>query len=367
MADVDAVVIGAGVVGLAVGAAFARRGQTAIVLERHAHFGEETSSRNSEVIHAGMYYPVGSLKARLAVAGRHMMYAYCAARGVAAQKTTKIIIAVEEHERADLDRIMDQGLANGVEGLEMIAAPRIRALEPAVTAIQAIYSPESGIVDSHGLMLALLGEIEDAGGALARAAPFERASPTAQGWRVQVGGAEPAVIETTCLVNAAGLGARAAALAIEGVDPASVPIIRYAKGNYFRYEGKAPFQRLVYPTPALGSQGLHVTPDMSGRARFGPDVEPVEEIDYRPNVARRAMFAAAIRRFWPGVEEEKLAPDYAGIRPKIGPSATHTVDFRIDDPAVHGLAGLVNLFGIDSPGLTASLALGEETARRLTP
>lgn len=366
MADVDTVVVGAGAVGLAIGRALAKAGQSVIVLERHRGIGEEISSRNSEVVHAGLYYPPGSLKAALCAPGAHAIYAYCRARGIAAQQLGKIVVAPSDADVPALEQLADRARTNGVDGIELIDPAAIRALEPEVVAAAAILSPVSGIFDSHGYMLALLGEIEDAGGALARAAPFEGAAQAADGsWTVRVGGEGAMALSTARLVLAPGLHASAAAQRVEGLDPASIPVTRYARGNYFRYAGKAPFRRLIYPMPSAGGLGIHVTPDLSGHARFGPDVQPVEALDYRVDESRRAAFAANIRAYWPGLDETLLQPDYAGIRPKIGNALKGFEDFRIDGPSGHGLAGLWCLYGIDSPGLTCSLLLGEHVAGRV--
>jgi L-2-hydroxyglutarate oxidase LhgO len=365
VADVDAVVVGAGAVGLAIGRALALAGHSVVVLERHRGIGEEVSSRNSEVVHAGLYYPTGSLKARLCAPGAHALYAYCAARGVAANRMGKIVVAPTDAELPGLERLAAQAHANEVDGIELIDPAQVAALEPDIRVAGAILSPVSGIFDSHSYMLALLGEIEDHGGALARMAPFEGAAQVNGDWEVRTGGAEPATISATSLILAPGLSASDAAARVEGLDPATIPVTHYARGNYFRYAGKAPFRRLVYPMPSVGGLGIHVTPDLAGHARFGPDVQPVEELDYRVDETRRPYFAASIRAYWPQLDESLLEPDYAGIRPKIGNALKGFEDFRVDGPPQHGLAGLWCLFGIDSPGLTCSLVLGEHVARRV--
>lgn len=365
MFDVDAVIVGAGAVGLAVGRSLALRGQSVIVLEQNPRFGEETSSRNSEVIHAGMYYPTGSLKARLCVSGKHMIYAFCGQRGIAANRLGKLIVAPGSNDVPALEAICARGLANDVDDLIIIDGAAIRTLEPAVRAEAAIVSPSSGIVDSHSLMLAMLGDIEDRGGALARSTPFEGATPLpGGGFSVRAGGSEPARLTTRRLVLSAGLHSTAAGRAVEGLDPTHVPEVYFARGNYFRYAGKAPFTRLIYPMPSEGGLGIHVTPDMSGHARFGPDVQRVETLDYRVDESRKGVFADSIKAYWPGLDEGLLQPDYTGIRPKIGNALTAFEDFRIEDQTTHGLDGLVCLWGIDSPGLTSSMAIGEEVAAR---
>lgn len=365
MTDTDVIIVGAGAVGLAVGRALASRGQQVIVLEKNDRFGEETSARNSEVIHAGMYYPTGSLKARLCVAGKHAMYQFCAERGISARALGKLIVAPRPEDLPALKVIHDRGHANDIPDLEIIGPERIAQMEPEIVAAAAIWSPSSGIVDSHSYMLALLGVIEDHGGALARNAPFLGAVPIKGGFEVRVGGNEPMTLTTRQLVLSAGLWSTQAGRAVDGLDPALVPETKFAKGNYFTYGGKAPFKHLIYPMPSVGGLGIHVTPDMAGHARFGPDVQPVETLDYRVDETRKSIFAASIRAYWPKLDESLMQPDYTGIRPKIGNALTQFEDFRILDHTVHGLEGLVCLFGIDSPGLTSSFAIGEEVAQRL--
>ncbi len=365
MTDTDVIVVGAGAVGLATGRALASRGQSVVVLEKNSRFGEETSSRNSEVIHAGMYYPTGSLKARLCVAGKHAMYAFCAERGISARAIGKLIVAPSASDVPTLQVINDRGHANEIPDLEIIGPDRIKQMEPEIVAEAAIWSPSSGIVDSHSYMLALLGVIEDHGGALARNAPFLGATPIAGGFEVRVGGEEPMTLTTRQLILSAGLWSTHAGHAVEGLDPALVPETKFAKGNYFTYGGKAPFTHLIYPLPSAGGLGIHVTPDMSGHARFGPDVQPVDTLDYRVDESRKAIFAESIRAYWPGLDESLMQADYTGIRPKVGNALTQFEDFRILDQSSHGLEGLVCLFGIDSPGLTSSFAIGEEVASRL--
>lgn len=362
MADWDAVIVGAGAVGLATGRALAARGLSVVVLERHERFGEETSARNSEVIHAGLYYPPGSLKARLCVAGRRAMYAYCAARRVEARAIGKLIVATDDAELPALQDLLARGAKNEVEGLRLIEGAAARAMEPQLTCVAAIHSAQSGVVDSHGYMLALLGDIEAAGGALARAAPFEGAARHADGWQVRIGGAGAIAFTTRLLILSAGLSASAAAATVEGLSAAAIPQTRYAKGVYFRYAGPAPFARLIYPAPSVAGHGVHYTPMADGRGRFGPDFEMVDAIDYQVDPARAAAFAHGIARYWPAVAADRLIVDYAGIRPKIGAAPAKFEDFRIDGPAAHGLDGLFCLYGIDSPGLTSSFALGEHVA-----
>jgi L-2-hydroxyglutarate oxidase LhgO len=366
VSDIDAIVVGAGAVGLAVGRALAVAGKSVIVLEKNGSFGEETSSRNSEVIHAGMYYPTGSLKARHCVAGKWAMYQFCRERGIAARDIGKLIVIPDAGAMEPLTNLYQRGLANDIPDLEIVDGHKIKTLEPAVTAHAALNSPSSGIVDSHSYMLALLGVIEDHGGTMARGAPFLGATPLAGGgFEVRVGGQDPMTLTTTQLVLSAGLWSTQAGKAVEGLDPIHVPETKFARGNYFSYGGKAPFSRLIYPMPSTGGLGIHLTPDMNGQARFGPDVQPVETLDYRVDESQKSAFVASIKAYWPQMNEDLLKPDYTGIRPKVGKALTQFEDFRILDQSVHGLEGLVCLFGIDSPGLTSSYAIGDDVAARL--
>ena len=375
MDHVDAVVIGAGVVGLAVGRALARRGLETIVLERDHAFGTVTSARNSEVIHAGLYYPSGSLKARLCVTGRDQLYAYCAEKGIAHRRCGKLLVANGHAQRDKLAQIQAQGLRNGVGDLQWLQAAQIHALEPALHADAALWSPSTGIVDSHALMLALLGDLEAAGGVLVLRSPLEtmtvgQAAEVA-GHTLQVGGAAPMTLEADWVVNAAGLWACDVAQRIDGLASAHVPRPRYAKGHYFSLAAKAPFEHLVYPVPESAGLGVHLTLDLAGQARFGPDVEWIEPgtpdaIDYRVDPARAAAFEAAIRTYWPDLPAHALQPAYSGVRPKLeGHDGRAMVDFVLQGPREHGIAGLVNLFGIESPGLTACLALADAAADAL--
>lgn len=359
----EALVVGAGIVGLAIGRALALRGHEVVVAEAANAFGTGVSSRSSEVIHAGIYYPQGSLRARHCVAGRRMLYAFCASHGVPHRRCGKLIVATEEAERVGLEAIHAKALANGVEGLRLIAADEAAALEPNLACVAAIDSPETGIVDSHGLMLALLGDLEDAGGALALNTPVEAARRAEDRWRVAYGGASPGTLDVECLVNAAGLGAQALARRIEGFPEDRVPRQVLAKGRYFGCGAKPAFSRLIYPAPVEGGLGIHLTLDIAGRMRFGPDVAWVDAPDYSVEPGLAPAFEAAIRRYWPGLPEGRLTPDYAGIRPKLTGPGEPAADFVIDGPAE---PGLVQLFGIESPGLTSALSLAEEVADRLT-
>ncbi len=361
--DTDAIVVGAGVVGLACAYALGKRGLSVIVLEKEGHIGEGVSSRNSEVVHGGLYYPSNSLKARLCVTGRRMLYAFMDSHHVAYDKCGKLVVATEPDDVQKLEGILRQAHVNDVEGMSLLTKAQAIALEPEVRCQEALISAESGVMDSHGYMLALQGEIENAGGAVVLSTPFVGATPLENGgFEVRAGGADPTTITTRLLVIAASLGAQDAAAAIEGYPAVKIPKLHYGKGNYFAYHGKAPFSRLVYPTPIPGALGTHYRRDLGGQARFGPDLEWVDAPNYTVDPARADEFYQYVRRFWPGLPDGSLTPDYAGIRPKIhGPGEPHP-DFRIDAEPMHGLRGLVTLFGIESPGLTSSLAIGEEVA-----
>lgn len=375
MENIEAVVIGAGVVGLACARTLAQRGIETVVLERHDAFGTETSARNSEVIHAGLYYPAGSLKAELCVAGKRLLYDFCAAHGVAHRRCGKLIVATSEAQAAQLDALRRQGETNGVDDLRLLTAAEARALEPELACHAALLSPSTGIVDSHGLMLALLGDAERAGAALALCSPLLRGSVEAgsaggkDGIVLETGGAEPLRLRAGLVINAAGLSAPRIAGALAGFPAAHLPRAYYAKGNYYALTGRAPFSRLVYPLPEPGGLGVHLTLDLGGQARFGPDVEwpadPGVEPDYRVDPARADGFYAEVRRYWPGLRDGALAPAYAGIRPKIAGPGEAAADFVLQGPAEHGVPGLINLFGIESPGLTASLAIAERVAALL--
>lgn len=364
--DFDAVVVGAGAVGLATGYALSRRGLTVAVLEKEPAFGQGVSSRNSEVIHAGLYYATGSLKARLCVQGRRLLYAFLDSHHVDYRKCGKLVVATAPEEVARLDVILEQARTNDVEGMEVLTAAQAMALEPGLVCHGALLSPESGVFDSHGYMLALVGEIEAAGGAVVTATPFEGATRLpGGGFRVRAGGAAPTDLTCRLLVTAPGLSAQAVAADIEGYPADQIPAGHYGKGVYFRLQARAPFERLVYPPPIHGALGTHYRKDLGGQAVFGPDLQFVETEDYSVDPARRAEFAAYIRRFWPALDETLLSTDYAGIRPKLHGPGEPQPDFRIDGADVHGVEGLVALFGIESPGLTSSLAVGEAVAEGL--
>jgi L-2-hydroxyglutarate oxidase LhgO len=372
MEQIDAVVIGAGVVGLAVGRALALSGREVLVLESENAIGTGTSSRNSEVIHAGIYYPAGSLKARLCVQGKQMLYAYCAERGVAHQQLGKLIVATSPEQVLALDGIRAKAAANGVHDLQKLTAAQAQALEPALACEAALLSPSTGVVDSHGLMLALQGDMENAGGLLALVSPVQHIG-------VRHGTATHPIRVTTedgtevackVLVNAAGLHAVSLARSMDGLDPSqlpqALPQAYFAKGNYFTLAGRAPFSRLIYPVPEAAGLGVHLTLDLGGQAKFGPDVQWVDDpADLQVDPRRGDAFYAEVRKYWPALQDGALQPGYAGMRPKINAPHEAAADFMIQGPAEHGVPGLVNLLGIESPGLTSSLAIADEVCARL--
>ena len=369
--QVDAVVIGAGVVGLAVARALALAGREVLILEAADAFGTATSARNSEVIHAGIYYPQGSLKARLCVQGRAMLYDYCAQRGIAHQRCGKLIVATHAQQVAELRAIQQGAAANGVDDLQLLSAQQAQALEPALACHAALLSPSTGIVDSHGLMLSLLGDAENAGAVLAVKSEVNQL--------LALAGKAPAAIEIVVsdagggtrlqarsVVNAAGLQAPALAARTQGLHARHVPTAFFAKGNYFTLAGRAPFARLIYPVPEPGGLGVHLTLDLGGQAKFGPDVQWVDSADdYLVDAARGDAFYAEVRRYWPALPDGALQAGYAGIRPKISGPGQPAADFVIQGEREHGVAGLVNLFGIESPGLTSCLALADRVSATL--
>jgi L-2-hydroxyglutarate oxidase LhgO len=368
--SIDCVVVGAGVVGLAVARALARAGREVYLLEAAGAIGSGTSSRNSEVIHAGLYYEPGSLKARLCVAGREQLYAYAAERGIGHRRCGKLIVATAAAQDSGLEAIRERAAACGVIDLQPMTAAQARAMEPALHCTAALWSPSTGIVDSHALMLALQGEAEDHGALLALRSPVLGGHLRDGGIELDVGGVEPMRLLARAVVNAAGLHAQALARRIEGLDARHVPPAHWARGHYFALPGRAAFSRLIYPLPEPGGLGIHVTLDLGGQMRFGPDVQwvpttaPGQE-DYGIDPALAARFEASIRRYWPGLPAGMLQPAYAGLRPKVSGPGEPAADFVIDGPDTHGVPGLVNLFGIESPGLTASLAIGEHVAALL--
>ena len=370
MDHVDALVIGAGVVGLAVGRTLAQAGLETIVAEAQTAIGQGVSSRNSEVIHAGLYYTPGSLKARLCVRGKELLYALCASHGVDHRNCGKLVVAQDAGELAALRGLHDKAAANGVP-VQWLDAAQARALEPELQCAGALLSPSTGIVDSHGFMLALQGDLERAGGSLALRAPVEAIeSGNSDRHVLRIGGDAPMALAARIVVNAAGLWAPGLAARTRGLAERFVPAAHYAKGSYYALASRAPFSHLIYPIPEEAGLGVHLTLDLAGRARFGPDVEWITpaspaEIDYRVDPARGAVFEAEIRRYWPGLPVGALQADYSGVRPKLQSAGHAAHDFVLQGPAQHGVAGLMNLFGIESPGLTASLAIADEVVMRL--
>jgi L-2-hydroxyglutarate oxidase LhgO len=363
--SVEAVVVGAGVTGLAVGRALALAGRETLILESADRIGNETSSRNSEVIHAGIYYPAASLKARLCVAGRKRLYHYCGARGIDHRALGKLIVASEEAQIPALRNLQARAAMNGVDDLRWLDGAAVRGIEPDINAVAALLSPSTGIIDSHALMLSYLGEAESAGAILVLKSPVGSGAILDDGFEIEVGGAAPLRLRCRYLVNAAGLDAQAVTGRLDGFDPTHIPARHLAKGNYFVLAGRAPFRHLIYPVPEAGGLGVHLTLDLAGRARFGPDVEWIDQVDYRVDPRRADVFYAAIRRYWPGLPDGGLLPGYAGIRPKLQGPGGVAEDFLVQGPALHGIPRLVNLFGIESPGLTASLALADLVVEEL--
>jgi L-2-hydroxyglutarate oxidase LhgO len=359
MDKVECVVIGAGVIGLAVARRLAREGREVIVLEEAEGVGTVTSSRNSEVIHAGIYYKAGSLMARMCVSGKKMLYQYCADHGVPHKNCGKLIVATTPQEAEKLQSIRAHAEANGVLDMQTLSGGAARALEPALNCTAALLSPSTGIIDSHAFMLALRGDAEDAGAAFAFHTPLLHARAAAGRIELDVGGEAPMALVCDLLVNAAGLNAPTVARGIDGMPLELIPRAYLAKGNYFSCSKKAPFSHLIYPVPEPGGLGVHLTLDMAGQARFGPDVEWVDSIDYAVDPARAERFYPAIRKYWPMLPDGALMPSYSGMRPKIVPPAVASQDFLIQGPKDHGVRGLINLFGIESPGLTSSLAIAD--------
>jgi L-2-hydroxyglutarate oxidase LhgO len=371
MEHLHTLVVGAGVVGLAVARALAQSGREVVVVEQATAIGTGVSSRNSEVIHGGLYYQPGSLKARLCVRGKELLYEFCQSHGVAHRRCGKLVVATDAAQLAGLESMAQRAGANGVP-IQRLSGAEARALEPALQCYAALLSPSTGIVDSHGLMLGLQGDLEAAGGMVALGSAFAGAQVTAEGLlvRVQSGAADQTELLAREVVNAAGLHACDVARGIRGLDPAQVPQAHYAKGSYFSLAGRVPFGHLIYPAPQDAWLGVHLTLDLGGQARFGPDHEWLDlpgpqAIDYRVEPERATAFYAEIRRYWPALPDEALRPDYSGVRPKIHGPGEPAPDFRIDGPTRHGVPGLVNLFGIESPGLTSALAIGEYVEQQL--
>lgn len=366
--DIDCIVVGAGVVGLAIARALARSGREVMVVESAEGIGTGTSARNSEVIHAGIYYPAGSLKAKLCVQGRHMLYEYCAEKGVAHKRIGKLIVATSEEEIPKLTDILHKARVNGVEDMELLTAAQAQALEPALFCTAALLSPSTGIIDSHGLMLAYQGDAENAGAQCVFHTPLESGQVRSDGgFDLQFGGADAMSLSCNVLINASGLHAPTLARRIQGVPESSIPTEYLCKGSYFTLQSRAPFTRLIYPTPHHAGLGVHLTLDLGGQAKFGPDTEWIDRVDYDIDPSRCEGFYEAVRSYWPGMKDGTLSPGYTGIRPKVSGPHEPAADFMIVGPATHGIPGLVNLFGIESPGLTSSLAIAQETLARLNP
>jgi L-2-hydroxyglutarate oxidase LhgO len=361
--DVDCIVIGAGVVGLAIARALARGGREVVILERERHFGMHTSSRNSEVIHAGIHYMPGSLKARLCVSGRDLLYRYCTERGIGHRRCGKLTVATSEEQLATLEKIEINARASGVFDLQWFDAEQAARAEPQLQCLRALWSPSTGIIDSHAYMQALLADAEASGAIIAYGTQVASLRPTPAGIEIVIEKESSPDVRARLVINAAGLYAHLVAASIEGFPAQHIPAISYAKGSYFALTGASPFTRLVYPAPRAGGHlGIHLTIDLTGAARFGPDTEWVDAIDYAVDPQRAVFFAEVIREYWPRLSARRLYPAYAGIRPKVSGPGEASRDFSISGPDDHGLAGIVNLFGIESPGLTASLALGETIA-----
>lgn len=355
--QVDCAVIGAGIVGLAIARELAIAGREVIVLEAADAIGTHTSSRNSEVIHAGLYYPKGSLKARLCVSGKRLLYDYCAGHGVPHSNIGKIVVAVTKDEIATLKSYVEKAEANGVRDLRWLSREELRELEPAVECVAGFLSPSTGIIDSHALMLACQGDAENSGATVVFKSPVESGAVGSEGIVLNIGGDEPMTIACRSVVNSAGLFAQNIARSIEGVPAQSIPPQYFAKAHYYTLSGKPPFRRLVYPVGSQAHLGVHVTVDLAGQVRFGPDVSWVDSVDYSFDYSRGPLFYEAIRKYYPGLKDGQLQPGYTGIRPKVSGPNEAAADFLIRGPKDHGIAGLVNLYGIESPGLTASLAI----------
>jgi L-2-hydroxyglutarate oxidase LhgO len=362
---VDAVVVGAGVVGLAVARKLAVAGLEVVLLEALSAIGTETSSHNSGVIHAGIYYPHDSLKARLCVRGKKLLYEYCEQHSVPHQRIGKLIVATSESQQSTLEKLARQAKANGTGDLERLNAAEVKQMEPNISAVSALYSRSTGIVDSAALMLSYQGDLEAAGGILSLNAPVNGVQVKASGFRINIGGNDPMMLDTKLLVNSTGLNMVETLGSIEGFPAVNIPTLTYAKGNYFSLSGRSPFSHLIYPVPEKAGLGIHATLDLAGQVRFGPDVEWVEQPDYRVSAERLDTFYEAISTYFPGIDRSRLSPDYAGVRPKLSAPNEAASDFLIQCEATHGIAGMINLMGIESPGLTSSLAIAELVQQRL--
>ncbi|MGE0005841.1 MAG: NAD(P)/FAD-dependent oxidoreductase [Parvibaculaceae bacterium] len=368
MDRIDCTVIGAGVVGLAVARALALAGREVLVVEAALGIGTQTSSRNSEVVHAGIYYPKGSLKARLCIQGRDRLYAYAAERAIGHERLGKLIVATSEDQLAKLDQIRAAATSCGVDDLARLDRAAACVLEPELACVGALHSPSTGIIDSHALMLSYQGDAEAGGAAFAFGTTIDGGEITPQGIALRAVSGDGTAYEflSRSVVNAAGLGAQEIASKLEGFPARHIPPLAFARGCYFTLSGKAPFSRLIYPVPVDGGLGVHLTLDLAKQARFGPDVEWIERVDYTLDERRGQSFYEDIRRYWPALADGRLQPGYAGIRPKLSKRGEPPADFVIAGPADHGVAGLVNLFGIESPGLTASLAIADEVLSKTT-
>lgn len=363
---VDAVVIGAGVVGLACARALALQGREVLVLEQAEAIGTETSSRHSEVIHAGIYYPIGSLKARFCVEGKLKLYRFLDDHGVPYKRLGKLIVATAEDQIPALQQIQERGAKAGVDDLTFLSHNEVTALEPDLRCVTALLSPSTGVLDSHSYMLALQGDAEDRGGMIAFHAPVTGGRIDADGIELTVGGADPMTLKATTVVNSAGLHAQPTAASLAGFPADKVPPQYFCKGNYYTLSGvRAPFSHLIYPAPEQAGLGIHLTLDLAGQARFGPDVEWVDHIEYTVDPRRADSFYAAVRKYWPALPDDSLQPGYAGMRPKIQAPGQPALDFMVQGPRDHGVPGLVNLFGIESPGVTSSLAIADHVAELL--
>jgi len=363
----ECAVIGAGVVGLAIARRLAMEGREVVVLEAETAFGTHTSARNSEVIHAGIYYESGSLKARLCVAGRQLLYQYCEEHDIGHRRIGKLIVASDDAQVPGLRKYQVQAETNGVSDLKWIDAVTVRELEPEVRSVAGVLSPSTGIVDSHGLMLAYLGDAEQHGASLALESPVVSGAVEDDGIRLDVGGAEPMSLKCRTVINSAGLNAQAVARSIAGLPSHTIPPTFYAIGHYYTLTGRAPFRRLIYPVARQDWLGVHVTIDLGGQVKFGPDFSWIERVDYRFDESREAAFYEAIRFYYPGLRDGALQPGYTGIRPRITGPGGPAQDFVIQGKEQHGIDGLVNLYGIESPGLTSSLAIAEHVANLLKP
>ena len=355
----DCIVVGAGVVGLAIARQMAINGLETLILESEKTFGTGTSSRNSEVIHAGIYYPTNSLKARLCTAGRRQLYDYCQPHPIPHRRSGKLIVATNAEEEIALHKLQKQAQQNGVEDVTLIGKTLAQTWEPALSCTEALHSPSTGIIDSHAFMLSLLGDFETAGGLLALQSPVDAIHIENNRFSVTVNSSPPITLHTRYLINCAGLHAQDLARRCEGLPADTIPPIYYCKGNYYTLAGRSPFSRLIYPAPEAAGLGVHLTLDMGGQAKFGPDTQWIENIDYKVDPNRADRFYAAIRRYWKGLPDGALQPGYAGIRPKLKPEGAPNADFMIQDPTQHGIPGLVNCYGIESPGLSASLAIAQ--------